>query len=159
MDGQIVTKNQFTIIGKRIEAPISKLGVEVPQAQFEVRNRHQEIQLRVNPNVILGIGPLQNITENPEIHTIYVCTEVEDIVSVPDGMVDLTLPEQTYALFTYRGPMVDCWKAYGEIFDWIEKSGYQLDSNAYCIEYYGKDHNWEDKQTADNELDIYIPIK
>ncbi|MFD1738861.1 GyrI-like domain-containing protein [Bacillus salitolerans] len=157
MEAKIVTKKELKLIGKKVVAPVSNLGKEVPQAQNIVRT--SEIPFRIEPKGIMGIGSVRDIVEDTEIHTIYIGSEVSHITEVPKGFEELTIPEQKYVSYTYMGPMVDCWKVYGELFNWIEKSGYQINLDSYSIEHYDENHNWDDKHTHDNHLHIYIPIQ
>lgn len=79
---------------------------------------------------------------------------------VPVGMTAITLPQQEYAVFSFRLASTDLSlefrKAYGFIFEtWLPNSGYRM-AQAADFERYQK-HRF-DAQTLMGEVDIFLPV-
>ena len=58
----------------------------------------------------------------------YAAVEISGTGPLPDGMVEFTIPEGKYAVFTYKGSASEAAGFYGYIFNtWLPASGFRLD--------------------------------
>jgi AraC family transcriptional regulator len=82
--------------------------------------------------------------------------EVNDFVSIPDGMQPLTLNAGLYAVFVHKGPASDGEKTFRYIFSvWLPRSDYLIDDRPH-FEIIGDKYKHED---PDSEEEIWIPVK
>lgn len=82
--------------------------------------------------------------------------EVETLDRVPDGLVGLTVPAQTYARFTHTGHISKIDKSIDAIW------GTELAANrlqpAGGLEFERYDDRWDD-ETGEGPVDLYIPVR
>jgi AraC family transcriptional regulator len=83
-------------------------------------------------------------------------TEVKSTEEIPAGMVALTIPAGTYAVFTHKGKIQKIDMTMKYIYgSWLPKSGKKL-REAPELEIYDQRFKHD---SDDSELDIYIPIQ
>lgn len=74
---------------------------------------------------------------------------------LPSGMQRLILPAGLYAVFNYRGPAKDGYKAYQYIYQtWIPQSGYAIDDRPHFAVMGEKYNNVNDE----SEETLWIPV-
>jgi AraC family transcriptional regulator len=80
--------------------------------------------------------------------------EVESVATIPEGMMSLEVPEQTYAILTCTLPTIR--QAFDHIYHtWLPQSGYQRAPGPE-FEYYDERF---DIRNPDSEMDLYIPVQ
>jgi len=93
---------------------------------------------------------------NKEVFDYYVGIKVNQLTEVPQGMKTVRLPENSYAVFTHRGPISVIESTYDRIYgNWLPLTNYTptLDLDIIVV-----DHRFS-AQGADSEVDILIPIQ
>jgi predicted transcriptional regulator YdeE len=84
--------------------------------------------------------------------------EVNNVDSVPPGMVSKTLPAARYAVFTHKGTLTTFQDSYLYIYrDWFPKSGYKVNKSEY-FEYFNP-QRFKGMTDLNSEVDIYIPVE
>lgn len=154
MEPKIVARDEFMIagteyIGKNENGEISRMWGE------EFLPRVQEIKNAVNPCVFYGLCSTIENSVNGEWSYI-AGVEVNNIDSIPPGMVGRVIPAATYAVFTHTGPLTTLHNTFENIHQiWLPDSGYEKAAD-YDFEYY--DERFK-HMAEDSELDIWVPVK
>jgi predicted transcriptional regulator YdeE len=121
MEIQVVRKDGFSAVGIRWEGTFAAAAAgEIRQIQAEMQKRVDEIQHLVNPDMLL----CASYVNRPDGFTAYLCAEVSEIPKIPEGMVSITIPAQTYARCELqKGDSVQ--QSYQKLYEWMEEQGYQ----------------------------------
>ncbi|WP_281257353.1 GyrI-like domain-containing protein [Bacillus oleivorans] len=153
---RIVQLEEIKVAGYEFAAPykaFSEAEVLIPRLWFRLIERLEEIGDVVNRKRRLGISHNRKTD-----FTYYVTVEVQKFSNVPNDMVQLTVPVNTYASFYHHGVMerdhID--RTYEYIHQWIDKSNYERDYQSYSLEIY--DEHYEPSKPS-NRFEILIPIK
>lgn len=80
--------------------------------------RVDELPKAVKPDVLLGLS--YHLVPDGFVH--YSVFEVESDQAIPDGMVEIVVPEMTYLFTRHQGGSID--KTYDEIAQWLTENGY-----------------------------------
>ena len=90
---EIVHKKSFDVVGFKIETDWSNLFYEAPRLREKLFERIGEIKNRID-NKCFEIS----LSKQDDVYIHLVCVEVSEILDrLPEGMIGLTIPEQTYA--------------------------------------------------------------
>ncbi|HYK74533.1 MAG TPA: GyrI-like domain-containing protein [Pseudoneobacillus sp.] len=127
---QIVKKEAFNVVGKKVVAPWQQLGTEMPKAWQEVMARRDEINHRTSP-YILDIC-LQLV--NGEF-TQLVCVEVSDFVDIPNGFEGAHIPEQQYIYTKHTGSVMEIAETFGAMIQWAKDNHLTIDPLDFKIQY------------------------
>lgn len=152
MEPRIVEKDAFTVVGM-IYFGDNQKG-EIGQLWTEFNRRAGKIEHRVDG---AGYGfCFMDESSNPNFW--YICSlAVDQIGEIPMEMVAKTVPAQTYAVFTHKGPVATLGETYGQAYGtWLPGSEYEPAAH-FDFEYY--DERFTNTTDPNSELDIYIPIK
>ena len=148
---QLVSKDEFHAIGIELTGPYSELQQIGPLWQTFV-SRIGEIPARINPDAMVSMGLTK---DRPTDFTYYASVEVANVSEVPEGMVSLTVPAASYAVFTHKGSTDKLGDTINQARRTIKESGYGINHDAYWFELYDKRYN----PTSENsEFDLYFPI-
>lgn len=150
LDFKIVTKKEYKAIGLELSGPYSELQ-KMPMLWENFVKKIPEIPHPVNPELQVSLG-ITN--DRPDDFTYYAAIEVSEF-EIPEGMKGITVPEQTYAVFTHKGPASRIGETINGARTTLLSEGYKLDPNAFWFEYYDKRHN---PLSEDSELDLYFTI-
>lgn len=152
MEPRIVEKESFTLIGM-IYFGENQKG-EVGQLWGEFNPRACRIPHRL-PGTAYGFC-FTDDRANPNFWYL-AGVPVEQIGEIPAEMVAKTVPAQTYAVFTHRGPVSSLGDTYSEAYrNWLPTSGYELAAH-FDFELY--DERFEGPEDANSETDVYIPVR
>jgi AraC family transcriptional regulator len=118
-------------------------------------------------------GPIDTVPHRRGRHTLGLCVdadpatieqaaftyvaavEVERIADVPPGLVALTIPASTYAVFTHNGHISRLPDTVKQVWGhWLPSSRY---THVPTPDFELYDERW-DPETGDGEIDIYVPI-
>lgn len=161
MEYRIETYPAMRIIGYAIQTTTADglNSTEIP-AFWQAYMRDQlgaKVPGKKRPEVELGV--CTTLDENGTFRYI-IGFETDDNTEVPEGMVDYTIPEATYAIFTTppadRADFTDSIQStWNKIFsEWFPTSGYE---QAYAPDFEWYDQRcWPDKG---QQMDIYIPVQ
>lgn len=87
----------------------------------------------------------------------FAVAEVSDADTLPDGMIAVAYPGQTYAVIVHKGPSATISQTFEIFFEsWLPSSGYVFSDN-YWIQYY--DERFYGPNHFESEVEIHIPVK
>ena len=93
---------------------------------------------------------------NNEVFEYYAGVEVHGAFNRPPEMKTVSIPQNTYALFTHRGPITEIERTYDLIYgNWLPRSTYSptMDLDIIVVDDRFK------ALSPNNEIDILIPIQ
>lgn len=152
MEPRIVKKGAMTLVGM-IYFGDNQNG-EVSQLWVEFNEQADQIANYV-PDCAFGLS----FTDDRESPNFWYMASwaVRELNEVPATMVAKTVPAQTYAVFTHRGPVSNISATYAFAHNnWLPTSGYEL-AAPFDFEYY--DLRFRGPDNPESETDIYIPIR
>ncbi|MCA1011953.1 GyrI-like domain-containing protein [Halobacillus halophilus] len=158
MSYEILTLPAYRAVGLKWEGTFSEIVPNLKNVIKQSEERADELKFKVNPMVQLGLS--YHVLKNGFIH--YAVYEVNEKQGIPDGMIDIRIPEWTYVKATHQKGK-DVQKTYTDLHQWLMDSKYTAFREA-GVDYYdpympikheyypvGHDPN-------DPHFDIYIPI-
>lgn len=151
MDLIIKPKSSFKIIGLQLVG--NSDNKEFPKLWERLTARAEEVKpLAKKP--IVAYGVCSNFNMETNIFDYTAGLEVEDNSPIPEGMVELEIPIQDYAVFPCTLPtlMETIQKIYN---DWLPNSEYKR-ANGPEFELYEADF---DPNTENSTLYLYIPVE
>ncbi len=141
-----------------ILSPEKNNFVVIPELWRNFMSRAGEIQNKKGHN-ILGLCECINdkSKKNHPDECFYIAgAEVTDFKSIPEGMVQKTVPAGRYAVFTHKGKLDKLEFTMSYIYgSWLPKSGEEL-REAPDLEVYDERFKLD---SDDSEVDLYVPIK
>lgn len=160
VEGREMNKSGFQGLGYEIKAPYSDLGTKIRHAKSDLlKHLHKSTRDDEKP-LLYSVSPPEIVSSMDDIHTLYLLVDEKSFGEsvIPDELVRFEVPTQSCLHFHYQGSMNDITDFYYELFSKIHHGEINYDSTGYRIEEYGVKHNWNDKETTDNQLDIFFPI-
>ncbi|WP_442598368.1 GyrI-like domain-containing protein [Neobacillus sp. D3-1R] len=127
---QIVKKEAFNVVGKKVIAHWQELGVEMPKAWKEVIERKAEVKNRISPNILDICLQLVN-----EEFTQLVCVEVSDLSEIPEGFEGVHIPEQQYLYTKHTGSVMEIAQTFGAMIQWAKDNHLTIDPLDFKIQY------------------------
>ncbi|MBU7036422.1 MAG: AraC family transcriptional regulator [Theionarchaea archaeon] len=147
MEPEIKSKPAFTVVG--IKCRGKNENNEIPQLWFKLGPRMNEIKHRVGP----AYGVMDNYDEGSGTFDYIAGIEVDSSADIPEGMVSIDVPEQTYAVFTTTLPtLVETYQRVCKT--WLPQSDYKR-VHGPEFELYDATFNPADETS---ELYVYIPV-
>ena len=154
---EIVTKKAYRTIGMKWEGSWKDI-TNLKGMIVTMSNRSKELSGAIDPTHQLGLS--YHVRNGGFIH--YSVYEVNDEQKIPEGMIEFFVPESMYVHVSHpKGKSIG--QTYHDIFEWIEKSKYQLKLD--------KDTKYYDPLPIKHEVymsgrdlnnpyfEIYIPIE
>lgn len=158
IEPQIATKPKLHVVGIQFTGTFSQLVDHM----LDVWNRFLPM-VTVIPNVVDSTVWLDVAQENlvTDTYTQLVAVQVSSFMEIPQGMVGLTIPSQTYAVFTHVGPMSEVQNTYYGAFKWIDENGLKRITDKPRFELYDSRYNPANhsRSRPENAYDIYISIE
>lgn len=155
---EIKTLPSYRAVGLKWEGTFSEIVPNLKKVIKQMKERAHELEHRVNPNIQLGLS--YHVIENGFAH--YAVYEVSEEQEIPNGMIEISVPEWTYVKTTHhKGENVQ--KTYEDLHQWLFDSDYTAYREA-GVEYYDPympikhEHCPVDHDPNDPHFDIYIPI-
>ena len=152
LEPKIILDKAYKLIGmKEMLKPGSD---EIKNLWNTFTSRKSEVKNVIAPNIELGICEyMPNITDESEF-SYFAGVEVTDFCHVPKSMLNKTITNFKYAVFTHKGPLTMLKDTYNFIYGvWLPQSGYEL-AEADTIELYDNRLT-----TTEVEFDIHIPLQ
>ena len=150
MEPKIVSREAFQVVGMKYRG--KNENREIPQLWRDYGARWKEIQDVVNPEIAYGV--MDNYDEASGEFDYIASMEVGQVKDIPEGMVSVELPEQTYAVFPCT--LATIRESYdAALKKWLPESDYKH-SGGPEFELY--DENF-DPQDLESEFYYYMPIK
>lgn len=158
MSYEIITLPGYRAVGLKWEGIFSEIVPNLKNVILQIEERSVELEYKVNPNVQLGLS--YHVIEKGFVH--YAVYEVSDEQEIPDGMIEIKVPELTYVKTTHNKGE-DIQKTYTDLHKWLLDSDYAAFREA-GVDYYDPympikhEHYPVDRDPNDPHFDIYIPI-
>ncbi len=154
MEPSIVRKAAFTVVGMEYHG--RNENNEIPALWESFLPRMDEIQHQVSTEGSFGLCIGDPDYKQTGVFRYVAGQAVTEGATVPDGMVAVTVPEATYAVFTHRGTLETLGQTYDYIYGtWLPTSGREL-ADTPDFEFYD---NRFDATSPSSEMDIYVPLK
>ena len=147
MEPEIKSKPAFTVVG--IKHRGKKFSKEIPQLWFEFGRRMNEIKHKTGP----AYGVMDSYDEKSGEFDYVAGIGVDSTADIPENMVSIDVPGQTYAVFACTLPtLAETYQHFYEI--WLPQSNYKrVDGPEF--ELYDETFNPADETSM---LYIYIPV-
>lgn len=158
MSYEIITLPGYRAVGLKWEGTFSEIVSNLKNVIRQMEERAIELDYRLNPHVQLGLS--YHVIENSFVH--YAAYEVSDQQEIPDGMIEIKVPELTYVRTTHHKGE-DIQKTYTNLLEWLFDSDYTA-FREVGVDYYDpnmpiKHERYPvDRDPSDPHFDIYIPI-
>lgn len=158
MSYEIITLPGYRAIGLKWEGTFSEIVPNLKNVIRQMEERAIELDYKLNPHVQLGLS--YHVIENGFVH--YAAYEVNDHQEIPDGMIEIKIPQLTYVKTTHHKGE-DIQKTYMDLHEWLLDSDYSAFMEA-GVHYYDpympiKHERYPvDRDHSDPHFDIYIPI-
>jgi AraC family transcriptional regulator len=154
MEPKIEPRAAFHVIGLPGQVTPAQ-STRIPEIWSRFAPRMHEVPKRVGQRSY-GVC-LENAGDDAETgcFTYVAGVEVSQIEHVPDGMIAVTVPANTYAVFTHRGHVSQIKDTFGRALgQWLPAASY-LHVAAPHFEQYDERFN---PQTSSGEVDLYSPV-
>ena len=148
----VETLDKFYLVGIRVRCPAEEYAWQIPLAAKQLDARKKEIANVSNLHQQFGAFVVD--TSSEEEGGYWVCHQVKKIEGVPEGMVSLRIPSQTYAVLKHRGSNMGILNTYEELHTWITKSGLKRRLGAWHLERF-----YHFKDTEQIEVDLMDTIQ
>lgn len=152
MEPKVVWKTSFTIVGLKWSDHQLNDGVGIPDHWNRFMSRAHEVIGRTNTNEFYGIGMPE---QSGEFH--YVAGFEASREHIPDGMVAITVPEQTYALISHTGSLVHIWETREIIYSTLLPKHGLIPTSGILYELY--DNRFRGPHHPETQIDLYVPIE
>ncbi|MFS0722869.1 GyrI-like domain-containing protein [Paenibacillus sp. 1P07SE] len=143
----MVNKPSLNLVGISYSGPYSTLPEQAIRLQSEFLARKHELHTPINASVLYS--PFHG---NEVFATYWSSYETAHLEEVPEGMVQFTIPEHTYAMVTCTNERMG--EGYEQIAAWMAENNLKKDDNAVTIEVYYIDEHLEEEP-----VEILIPVK
>lgn len=156
---EIITLPAFRAVGLKWEGTFSEIVPNLKNVIQQVKDRADELENKVHYNVQLGLS--YHVIENNFTH--YAVYEVSEEQEIPEGMIEIRVPEWTYVMTTHsKGE--DVQKTYTDLHQWGFDSDYTAlreDGVNFYDPYMPIKHEYypSNQDSDDPHFDIYIPIE
>ena len=145
---EILYKKPFLIVGYRIETNWSNLFLEIPRTWKKLYHQSTKIKNKID-NRFFEIS----LEKKDEIYTEILCAEVSEIESIPEGMIGMTIPAQSYVNNKHYGSHNKIVDSFREMYSWAKENGYSTGHFKIDYGYFQKE-----KEPIDHSLYIKIEI-
>ena len=158
MSYEIITLPGYRAVGLKWEGTFSEIVPNLKNVIQKMEKRANELDDKLNPHVQLGLS--YHVIEGGFAH--YAVYEVSDSQEIPDGMIEIKVPQLTYVKTTHHKGE-DIQKTYTDLHEWLFDSDYTAFREAgvdYYDPYMPIKHEYYPTNQDPNEphFDIYIPI-
>ncbi len=153
---------EMQIVGMEKTTTLNSSYIDIPKLWEEFCSRMHEINNAADcktfyevrkPDLNFSMNDFTETTEFTEIAGL----EVTSVDSIPEGMLDVTIPAGKYAVFIHKGSPQNLRQTYEYIWGtWLPNSEYEADMK-YDFELYGE--RFKGMDNPESEIDIHIPVK
>lgn len=136
IEAHIAELAEMKLVGFRVVCEGSQYAEEIPKVVKKLYKYLDEIRHLVYP--IKQVGAFVAKEKSKDEDGYWVCFEVTDYERVPEEMVTLTVPPQSYAVTTYRGEASGIFHAYDALHEWVKQQGYTRQPSLWSLEIYSQ---------------------
>jgi predicted transcriptional regulator YdeE len=115
---QIAHRDAFTVVGIPVRASWQDLWTVMPATWEQFAARASEIAHRSN-DLFLDVSLEQAQGQYLQL----VCAEVSRVEQVPQGMIAVEIPSQSYLYHRHTGDLAGIAESFGAIYAWAEERG------------------------------------
>ena len=145
---------EFYVVGLEYIGTNENLG-NITKTWDQFSQRINEVSNRIDPGISFGYCYSTPEMVQEEKMRYVASVKVKDLSSIPEGMVGVKIPAQSYSVFTHKGPIDKIKESYNYIYSaWFPKSGMEP-ADGPDFEFY--DNRFEFGAES-SELDIYVPV-
>lgn len=150
-----VTKlSEMKLVGLRVVCDGDQYVRAIPKAANLLKSRLSEIKEVLSPVRLVGVFIAGDYSEAEDGY--WVCVEVKDVVEVPEGMVSVMIPEQTYAVIRHTGPNHEIRQTYETLHTWMRENEYERKLRAWHLEI---TEEWDVLDASNVQVDLYDTIQ
>ncbi|WP_175991468.1 GyrI-like domain-containing protein [Bacillus sp. Marseille-Q1617] len=146
----IKSLNEIKLVGFRVLCEGEEYLEEIPKAARLLKERSYEIKNAVHPVRQVGAFVVEEMSKEEDGYWIGV--QVEEYQDIPEGMVTLTVPQQTYAAIMHHGPGDQIRSSYEELHRWISEQRKERLNHGWNLEMYQEDNDPENPDDVRVEL-------
>ena len=133
---KIKTLYEMKLVGFRVLCDGGKYLDEIPNSAQLLKERVNEVKYVMNMGQQIGAFVVEEST--PDGDGYWICVQVGKYGEIPEGMVALTIPAQSYASIMHHGPNDQIRNSYEELHRWISGQGLTRLNQGWNLEIYGK---------------------
>lgn len=146
-DYEIKTLPAYRAMGLKCDVPFTEIET-IKDVIQDSMSRVDTLEYAVNKNIRLGLS----YHLRPDGFVYYSVYEVEEKQQLPEGMVEINIPEMTYLVTKHKGESIE--KTYLKIMEWIRGTEYKA-FKEQSIQYYDELPIKHERHT--NHIDISNP--
>jgi len=152
MDYRTENKDSFKVVGLSVSTTVQGAGNDVPPVWGDFLKRYKEIKNY--------IGGMKNYgvcfeTDKKACKFRYIaCAEVSEFENIPESMIMAEVDSSKYAVFTHKGKLEGLNETYGEITQFMLKSG--LKQKNFWFEFYDQKYRGD---KPESEFEIWVAIE
>jgi AraC family transcriptional regulator len=158
LETRIIERNSFSVVGMTLSVLLKdeRENKYIPKMHDQFEERISEIANRKNDHAVgIFIDPPNYDYTMDEFKWIAgVEVTEEGTKDIPDGMEIMSFPSNIYACTTYRGSKNETYKAYEYLYQWVEKSEYEI-ADSYGVE----EALLGESNENERHFDLMLPVK
>ncbi|WP_162463339.1 effector binding domain-containing protein [Paenibacillus psychroresistens] len=145
---------ELLLVGFRLKNPQELLNTNaIPHAAHELKRRFAEISHTIDSAPMIGAFKTGECSDDEAGY--WVCVQITQLGTVPEGMLALRIPAQKYAVNWFFGHRSESKKRYAKMQRLINNAARQLKLQAWNLEIA---KSWGELQEVEVELDLYVGI-
>lgn len=153
---ELVTLPAYKAIGVKWDGPYTQVS-NLKEVIVQMSNRVGELAYAVEPEVQFGLS--YHLRPDGFVH--YSVFRVKEQQEVPEGMVDIRVPEMTYLKVSHKKGQ-DIGHTYTKIYQWFKQNDY-IPFKESDVDYYDDlpiKHEWYpvNRDLNDPHFEILIPV-
>ncbi|GAA0358445.1 GyrI-like domain-containing protein [Bacillus horti] len=151
---KVVELDEMMLVGIRVVCPGDQYVNEIPKATLRLKERLSEIENKESPARLIGAFIAGDYSDEEDGY--WVCVEVNDVSQIPEGMVYIVVPKQSYAVVKHKGPNTEIRNTYERLHRWMEEQNLERFHKAWHLEIF---EDWGVTDLSKIEVDLYDTIK
>ncbi|MDW0116004.1 GyrI-like domain-containing protein [Sporosarcina thermotolerans] len=153
---EIVEIPAYRAIGYKWDGPYTEVS-SLKEIIYSMSSGVSELEHAINPEVQLGLS--YHLRPDGFVH--YSVYEVSEEQQIPEGMVEIYIPEMTYLMIHHKKEHI-IGQSYDNIFQWLKESKYEP-LREDDVEYFDRlpikhERYPNDRDVNNPHFDILIPI-
>lgn len=135
----IKTLHEMKLVGFQVLCEGGMYLQEIPKAAQLLKERVDEVKYVLNMGQQIGAFVVEEST--PDEDGYWIGVRVWKYGEIPEGMVALTIPAQSYASILHHGPNDQIRSSYEELHRWMSGQGLTRWNQGWNLEIYDKDND------------------
>ncbi|WP_245830956.1 GyrI-like domain-containing protein [Sediminibacillus massiliensis] len=147
MSGKVKKLSELKLAVFRVLCPGDQYLHEIKKASIRLKERMGDMKHLVNPSVLIGAFKVADYSDDEDGYWIGV--QVEEYLDIPEDMITLTIPAQSYVTGMHHGPNHQIMDTYSQLHRWMEANQHDRALYKWHIEIH---HSWSDVNKLEIEL-------